>query len=146
MTAVEQDLSDIAEAFPGDAPVDTIDLNLPDSGESNSPEPERRTLPDIEENHLPVSPENLPREDQSTVHFPTQTILRRNENIVETESGREHLRRSTRDRKGTRRLTYPELGNPLVQIVQSLFQSLHEVITNSLTESSFSEPHRVMTV
>lgn len=46
------------------------------------------------------------------------------------------LRRSSRHREQSKRLTYPELGKPLVAIVQSLFQSLSAVIADSLSEPS----------
>lgn len=55
-------------------------------------------------------------------------------------------KRPIRDRKATKRLTYPELGNPLVTIVQSLFQTLSDVVTESLEEPSFLKTPRVMTV
>lgn len=61
--------------------------------------------------------------------------------VDQTETERGCFRRYTRDRRTTKRLTYPELGNPLVTIVQSLFQSLSDVITDSLTDSNFPEPH-----
>lgn len=48
------------------------------------------------------------------------------------------VRRSSRQREQSKRLTYPELGNPLVTIVQSLFQSLSTVITDSLREPSLT--------
>jgi len=49
-------------------------------------------------------------------------------------------RRPIRDRKATKRLTYPELGNPLVTIVQSLFQSLSDVFTDSMKDLTFKNP------
>lgn len=42
------------------------------------------------------------------------------------------LRRSSRERTRPKLLTYPQLGNPLVSIVQSLFQSLSEAVSNSI--------------
>lgn len=42
--------------------------------------------------------------------------------------------------------TYPELGNPLVSIVQSLFQSLSTAVTDSIMESRFTNsPDPVVT-
>lgn len=55
------------------------------------------------------------------------------------------LRRSTRLKEKPRKLTYPALGNPLVSIVQSLFQSLSTAVSNSLTEPSIELPE-VITV
>lgn len=48
------------------------------------------------------------------------------------------VRRSTRQRAKTRTLTYPELGNPLVTVVQSLFKSLSSAITESLDKPDFT--------
>jgi len=116
-------------------------------------EPEEGILPRPRESNLPAGqePGDLPGEDLNSIHSPTQTTLERNEteevmDQTETEIERGCFRRSTRDRKAPNRLTYPELGNPLVTVVQSLFQSLSEVITHSLAEPSFPEPLRVMTV
>lgn len=44
------------------------------------------------------------------------------------------VRRSSRQREKTKRLTYPELGNLLMTIVQTLLQSLSTVITKSFVE------------
>lgn len=51
------------------------------------------------------------------------------EHDFETEQA---VRRSSRERTKPKLLTYPQLGNPLVSIVQSLFQSLSEAVTNSI--------------
>lgn len=48
------------------------------------------------------------------------------------------VRRSSRQREPAKRLTYPELGNPLVTVVQALFQSLSTAITKSFVEPSFT--------
>lgn len=56
---------------------------------------------------------------------------------------KETLRRSIRDRKTPKRLTYPELGNPLAMLVQSLFQSLTEVITDSLIQPKLESPDNI---
>uniref|UniRef100_A0A3B3SGH8 Gypsy retrotransposon integrase-like protein 1 n=1 Tax=Paramormyrops kingsleyae TaxID=1676925 RepID=A0A3B3SGH8_9TELE len=53
-------------------------------------------------------------------------------NCEDEDKNQSTLRRSSRQREPMRRLTYPELGNPLVTIVQTLFQSLSSAITNSL--------------
>lgn len=56
---------------------------------------------------------------------------------IDEEDGSEFqdsLRRSSRQGRPTRRLTYNELGNPLVTIVQTLFQSLSTAVTKSLIE------------
>ncbi|XP_049334999.1 uncharacterized protein LOC125802000 [Astyanax mexicanus] len=53
--------------------------------------------------------------------------------MTEPQAGTEtHVRRSSRDRVPARRFHYPELGNPLVTVVTSLFQGLNSAIANSL--------------
>uniref|UniRef100_A0A1A8PLB6 Gypsy retrotransposon integrase-like protein 1 n=2 Tax=Nothobranchius rachovii TaxID=451742 RepID=A0A1A8PLB6_9TELE len=42
------------------------------------------------------------------------------------------VRRSHRERKMPKQLTYPQLGNPLISIVQSLFQSLSDAVIDSI--------------
>ena len=42
------------------------------------------------------------------------------------------LRRSERTRQPSKRLDYPQLGNPLVLVVKSLFQGLSEAFIDSL--------------
>ena len=44
----------------------------------------------------------------------------------------QNVRRSIRERKMPKQLTYPQLGNPLNSVVQSLFQSLSEEVTGSI--------------
>lgn len=46
-------------------------------------------------------------------------IVEKTEGQTETDS---HVRRSLRQREPTRRFHYPELGNPLVSVVTSLFE------------------------
>ena len=57
---------------------------------------------------------------------------------IDGDEPMDSLRRSSRQRGPTRRLTYPELGNPLVTVVQALFQSLSMAITKSFVEPSFT--------
>ncbi len=54
----------------------------------------------------------------------------------ETENEEVGLRRSVRHREKPKNLTYPELGNPLVTIVQSLLQGLNAALSESLQDSS----------
>lgn len=46
------------------------------------------------------------------------------------------VRRSLRQREPSRRFHYPELGNPLVSVVTSLFQGLSTALTNSLNNNA----------
>ncbi|KAL6488151.1 hypothetical protein MHYP_G00047770 [Metynnis hypsauchen] len=73
--------------------------------------------------------------------------LPENQNDIETyevqdnqedDEDQSEPRRSTRQRGPPRKLTYPELGNPLVAIVQNLFQSLSSVISDSLLEPTLT--------
>lgn len=57
------------------------------------------------------------------------------ENDAETNNDpdtEQSVRRSLRERKTPKQLTYPQLGNPLISIVQSLFQSISEAVTSSI--------------
>jgi len=168
LTTIGQDLSDVTFPENGNLPdleegnlPDLEEGNLPDLEEGNLPDPEEGNLPDPEEGTLP-SPEEvtlpgpakdnltdgprseeIPERELNSVHCPMQTTPERNGNRVvidETESENNCLRRSTREKKATRQLTYPELGNPLVTVVQSLFQSLSEAVTDSLTRFNYAEP------
>lgn len=168
-TAVEQDPPDVAKAFPEDIPVAMCDLDLPEPRETDSPDPADDDPSDLKEKDLSVPGDydlpnpvesnstagqetgNLPEEDQDEVHLPTQPAQESKGNTgtmdqtdVQTEV--DCSKRPIRDRKATKRLTYPELGNPLVTIVQSLFQILSDVVTESLEEPSFLKTPRVMTV
>lgn len=137
LTAVEQNPSGVVKAFPEDPPVETYDLDLPDPEERNS----------IVEQEIG----NLPEKDLDNVHPSTQPAQESKENTndlgqTDNQNGSDCSGRPVRDRKATKRLTYPELGNPLVTIVQSLFQTLIDVFTDSLEEPSFPRTPRVMTV
>lgn len=62
---------------------------------------------------------------------------------IDEEDGTEiqnTLRRSSRQSRPSTRLTYNELGNPLVTIVQTLFQSLSAAVTKSLVEPNSKVP------
>ena len=60
------------------------------------------------------------------------------QNDQDEDENQTEVGRSTREREPSRKLTYPELGNPLVAIVQNLFQSLSTAISNSLVEPSLT--------
>lgn len=135
VSTIELNSSDVAEAFPEDAPVEAsgLDLSAGTPGESNLPDPHGNSPPAGQKQ------EYVPEQDLSSVHSPTQATPEENDNesnINQPQTDMEGgtLRRSTRDRKAPERLTYPELGNPLVTIVQSLFQSLTQVITESILQ------------
>lgn len=52
-----------------------------------------------------------------------------------------HLRRSKRVKQKSKRLTYPELGNPMISIIQSLLQGLNTAFVESLAEQPRSTRH-----
>ena len=81
--------------------------------------------------------ESEPAENGEATHQ-DETVIDEDRN--EEDGGEIHtsVRRSTRQREPSRRLTYNDLGNPLVTIVQTLFQSLSTVVTKSLLEPSFT--------
>ncbi len=74
-------------------------------------------------------------------------IICEHENAKEkTENDGNVIRKSNRVRQKPCIFTYPELGNPLVSIVQSLFQSLSTAVTDSIVENSFTNsPEPVVT-
>ncbi|XP_072569287.1 uncharacterized protein [Paramormyrops kingsleyae] len=51
------------------------------------------------------------------------------------------LRRSRRVKQKSKRLTYPELGNPMISIIQSLLQGLNTAFVESLAEQPRSTRH-----
>ncbi len=100
----------------------------------------------------PEANENLPA-DTSDTWVDQRIPARETEIICEHETAKEKketngntIRKSNRVRQRPRIFTYPELGNPLVSIVQSLFQSLSKAVTDSIVESSFTNsPEPVVT-
>lgn len=164
LTAVEQYPSDVAQAFPEDSPVDTHDLNfpvpadcdLPVPADCDLPVPEVTDSPDKDEEKSGNSskeeignppeqeidnlPENLP--DITSESVERNPMESRDEDHIEGEvpteetDGQTEVRRSLRRREPTRRFHYPELGNPLVSIVTSLFQGLNTALSNSLNDNA----------
>ena len=117
---------------------------LPDLEGSIISDPEESDILEPEESVLPKrqNPQDLPQEDLNSPSSPNQATETRNDIEItkdRPDAETEPLRRSTRDRKPIERLTYPELGNPIVTIVQSLFQSLTDAFTDS-------KPHRIIIV
>uniref|UniRef100_A0A3B1JQK1 Gypsy retrotransposon integrase-like protein 1 n=2 Tax=Astyanax mexicanus TaxID=7994 RepID=A0A3B1JQK1_ASTMX len=128
--------------------------DLGQSPPENLPSLETQRTPDMEPVIVNGQPgrENLPEQtaDQPAEGRETITVAADAGNLPETQKETEtdeiqddqeedenpsELRRSTRQRDPPRKLTYPELGNPLVTIVQNLFQSLSSAISSSMLES-----------
>lgn len=103
--------------------------------------------PDVTETNISVPPNGSHIGSPTDMNGMGNTPVERNsphqEQKDKTEDGpnktviQQPPRRSTRERTQPKALTYPELGNPLVSVVQSLFQSLSSAITESFGEPRF---------
>lgn len=154
LSTFEQEPPEVAAAFPEDAPMVNADLNLPEIAERSLPEtsPAESNLPEISptESNLPeVNPEETTSPNENTDVDQPETEEDNNEQedavpdavqIEEDAQGHndsedtQSMRKSSRHRAPTKIFTYPELGNPLITVVQSLFQSLSTAITDSLND------------
>lgn len=106
--------------------------NLPDaSSVTNSSEPVEGTLVQTEATVLP-SRDHLTSMERTMNNTETETALQE-ESERQTEADIP-VRRSLRHREPSRRFHYPELGNPLVSVVTSLFQGLSSAIIHSLND------------
>lgn len=135
---------------------------LPEVESSSSPaEPvkenlkERKHLPQVEQQTLDVPGENQRKQDNEThimqtdETIPEVPVLRSRLESTEAEDETDqdesedesHLRRSKRVKQKSKRLTYPELGNPMISIIQSLLQGLNTAFIESLTEQPRSIRH-----
>lgn len=145
--AVEQPISDIAKVSehvtePDNAPEDIniIEIeNLPDCGNL----PDMENLPEM--NEIPEMSnqpemENIPQPEKERETTTQINETMNNDNEEQNPETEQTVRRSSRERTKPKLLTYPQLGNPLVSIVQSLFQSLSEAVTSSI------EIHKIQVV
>lgn len=105
----------IREHLPVGVPTDS----LPDVSEitESSPIPDAKSVNDQENSQEECSGQ-------------TQTSDEEGNDLLE-----DLPRRSTRQRKGPKMLTYPQLGNPLMHVVHSFFQGLNTVLLNALDNS-----------
>uniref|UniRef100_A0A3B1KCG7 Gypsy retrotransposon integrase-like protein 1 n=1 Tax=Astyanax mexicanus TaxID=7994 RepID=A0A3B1KCG7_ASTMX len=136
---------------------------IPDFCAEDSHEKNPEHSPEINSGYSPEKiPENLPERTEVDAYLPvsdqtaTQDTLELIESVERVEENDEvqqqfmnasedseteiPVRHSTRRREKAKRLTYPELGNPLVSIVQSLFQGLSTALTQSLMETPYVDP------
>ena len=90
-----------------------------------------------EKENLPEQSPDEPVDNIEITHENETEINEEGDNRDEGET-QTTVRRSLRQREPPKRLTYPQIGNPLVTIVQTLLQSLSTAITNSLVESSLT--------
>ncbi|XP_058605567.1 uncharacterized protein LOC131523297 [Onychostoma macrolepis] len=84
------------------------------------------------------SSENSSRKDEGSNHSIQREsgISRESQENQSEATETEDLRRSRRRCEPPNRLNYPQLGNPLSLVIQSLFSSLSTAITTSLEELS----------
>ncbi|XP_067315603.1 uncharacterized protein [Pseudorasbora parva] len=85
-------------------------------------------------------------------HIPHVPVEKDRVDPVESEASEEdtesdeceaesRLRKSKRMRQKSKRLTYPELGNPMISIIQSLLQGLNTAFVETLAEQPRSVKH-----
>ena len=111
-------------------------LNMePGSNKDNSPEPNtvcelspERNLPDMHAVDQDVSSDVLTESNQRDVQEPQPES-----NPLPPDPP---VRYPTRQRKPPERFQYTTLGNPLVLVIQSLFQGLSNAVTSSLVDPS----------
>lgn len=117
-----------------DLPADVPEQALPTGavGEHLPVEVPMEYLPDVPENleasHLPDETsvnDQEKAEDECSEHNQIS-------DVEENELSGDLPRRSVRRRKRPKILTYPQLGNPLIHVVQSLFQGLNTAFVNAL--------------
>lgn len=132
--------------------------NSPETEPGNSPETEAGKSPEKEAgNSLGMENQNSPEMETQNVpgDLPDTSLKPVEGSLVEPEA-KDHteaevptqektegpteagipVRRSLRQREPSRRFHYPELGNPLVSVVTSLFQGLSTALTNSLNNNA----------
>ncbi len=117
---------------------------------------ERNHLPQVEQQTLDVPDGNERDNDTPAVQVEESVPdvpLRRSraesaeltEPVEETDQSASEdeiqLRRSKRVKQKSRRLTYPEMGNPMISIIQSLLQGLNTAFVESLAEQPKSVRH-----
>ncbi|CAG5866853.1 unnamed protein product [Menidia menidia] len=111
--------------------------NLP--GKDNSVETQSVSAPKIvrePETHLDEMNNASDRGQANDLEM-TQTDVNETEPMIKDDKGCDLVteqadKRPSRQRTRPKILTYPKLGNPLVSVVQSLFQSLSEAVTGSI--------------
>lgn len=121
----------------GNLPVKETEI-LPDQESGNLPERETEESPVTKTQNLPgnlldtsLEPvEGNPMEPETTGHIEAEIP------VQEKTEADIPVRRSLRHREPSRRFHYPELGNPLVSVVTSLFQGLTTALTSSLNGSA----------
>lgn len=107
-----------------DEPLETLlEVDQTENGVGNPPQ-----SPDKSEENERITPESTPKDSIEEQKNDLPEGVDSNPNPVTTQP----LRRSERNRQPPKRLDYPNLGNPLVTVVKSLFQGLSAAFTDSL--------------
>lgn len=106
--------------------------NLPGKETGNLPGKETQNLPGDLPDATSEPVVESPMEPKAKDHAETPTPK---ETEGQTEANT-HVRRSLRHREPARMFHYPELGNPLVSVVTSLFQGLSTALANSLNDNA----------
>lgn len=105
-------------------------LNVPANSrmenETNT-EQKQKSIP-----HIPVEGDRVDPVESETPEEDTESD--------ECEAG-SRLRKSKRVRQRSKRLTYPEMGNPMISIIQSLLQGLNTAFIETLAEQPRSVKH-----
>lgn len=119
----------------------THDKCLPEPGYS----PETQSSSGLSSVHSELMPERRKLEERSRMSETRQQVEGDREDPVEYEAPEEdtesdeceagsRLRKSKRVRQKSKRLTYPQLGSPMISIIQSLLQGLNTAFIETLAE------------
>ncbi len=119
----------------------THDKCLPEPGYS----PETQSSSGLSSVHSELMPERRKLEERSRMSETRQQVEGDREDPVEYEAPEEdtesdeceagsRLRKSKRVRQKYKRLTYPQLGSPMISIIQSLLQGLNTAFIETLAE------------
>ncbi|KAL3974076.1 SWI/SNF-related matrix-associated actin-dependent regulator of chromatin subfamily A-like protein 1 [Sarotherodon galilaeus] len=122
------------------------EANLPrsesDTSLQNNTPSESETDTRKDKNVLSTSLSDSPLSENSTHQLSPERQVENDEEPVTLQTETQ-IRRSERIRQPSQRLTYPQLGNPLVTVVKSLFQGLNKAFIDSLV-NDVAYPTRAM--
>lgn len=90
----------------------------------------------LQEEELPSSVE-LADISQENDQSPVET----NENTVSEQDPIQSVRRSERQRKPTGKFTYPQLGNPFISFVQTVFDGFNRALVETFESNVLKEEH-----
>uniref|UniRef100_A0A669DKA6 Gypsy retrotransposon integrase-like protein 1 n=1 Tax=Oreochromis niloticus TaxID=8128 RepID=A0A669DKA6_ORENI len=102
-----------------------------DTSLQNNTPSESETDTRKDKNVLSTSLSDSPLSENSTHQLSPERQVE-NDDEPDTLQTETQIRRSERIRQPSQRLTYPQLGNPLVTVVKSLFQGLNKAFIDSL--------------